>query len=171
MRFLQSIHNYDLLTFEWFLRRKHRNVAVRVSRVISFTADGPFYAAAALVFIYLRSWHVVKLLALGFIVERTCYAVFKSLFKRNRPPAAIPGFKSVVEPSDQFSFPSGHTSAAFLMATSVSFAIPGAAWFLYPWACSVGVARVTLGVHFPTDVLAGAIMGHLIATLLIGNVI
>lgn len=99
----------------------------------------------------------------AFVSERACYFVLKSHFRRNRPPQAIPGFQSVVQPSDQFSFPSGHTSAAFLAATMVYLFLPEIGWILYPWACTVGMSRVLLGVHFPTDTVAGALLGSSIA--------
>lgn len=167
MRLLKSIHNYDVITFAWCLNHKHRDRLARISRVVSFSADGPLYVLAGVCFLILQNWQIAKLLAAGFLIERSCYTLFKILFKRNRPPAAIPGFKSAVEPSDQFSFPSGHTSAAFLMACSISYFFPFMAWVLYPWACSVGMARVFLGVHFPTDILAGAVLGISISSLLI----
>lgn len=168
MRLLQSIHNYDVQTFSWFLGLKHRNQAVKAAKIASFTADGPLYVVIALLFIYLQQWDIVKLIAAVFVVERCLYFIFKSLFKRNRPPQAIPGFESAITPSDKFSFPSGHTSAAFLMAAILASVVPGLGWFMYPWAASIGMARVALGVHFPTDVMAGALMGHTIALLLIG---
>ncbi|HCW08997.1 MAG TPA: hypothetical protein DGG95_16700 [Cytophagales bacterium] len=60
-----------------------------------------------------------------------------------------------------YSFPSGHTSAAFSLATSVSIAYPK--WYVitpaYLWATAVGYSRMDLGVHYPSDVLAGAIIG------------
>jgi len=59
------------------------------------------------------------------------------------------------------SFPSGHTSGAFALATSVSMAYPK--WYViapsYIWAVAVGYSRMDLGVHYPSDVLAGAVIG------------
>lgn len=167
MRWLHNIHQLDVQTFSWCLRRKHRNIAIAISRGVSYTANGPFYALAGVLFMVAEHWPLVKLLALGFLIERCLYFVFKNAFKRNRPPEAIPGYTSIVQPSDKFSFPSGHTSAAFLVAVAVSWAFPVMAWILLPWAVSVGVARVMLGVHFPTDTLAGAALGSSLCLFLI----
>ncbi|MCV6604885.1 MAG: phosphatase PAP2 family protein, partial [Porticoccaceae bacterium] len=87
--------------------------------------------------------------------------------KRDRPADALPEFKSFITPSDKFSLPSGHTSAAFLMAGILCHLFNPLVWLLYPWACLVGTSRVFLGVHFPTDILAGATMGSSIALMAI----
>jgi len=167
MRLLQNIHHFDLLTFDWCLRRKHRDVAVHLSRFVSRTADGPLYLIFGVVFMLTKNWDMAKIMAAAFAVERVLYFIFKSFFRRNRPAVAIPGFKSAIVPSDQFSFPSGHTSAAFLVACALSVGFPVLVWVVYPWACCVGAARVMLGVHFPTDILAGAFLGHSVCMLVI----
>ncbi|TQV73496.1 phosphatase PAP2 family protein [Exilibacterium tricleocarpae] len=164
---LESIHRCDLVTFSWCLRRKHRSALIKLSRLISRSADGPLYALGALVLACYGNWQMVSLLGLAFAVERLVYFCSKRHFKRNRPPQAIPGFESVIKPSDQFSFPSGHTSAAFLTAGILSHAFPYLSPLLYPWAAAVGGSRVMLGVHFPSDIVAGALLGHTLSLLVL----
>ena len=163
MKLLQVIHLFDLRTFDWCLRRKHRDALITIARVISHTADGYLYLALAAVLAIIGQLELLTVLFVGFTIERIAYFFLKNRLKRNRPPQAIPGFKSVIEPSDQFSFPSGHTSAAFLFAVTISTAAPSLAPLLFIWAVMVGFARVILGVHFPTDTVAGALLGSSIA--------
>ncbi|MBU2097672.1 MAG: phosphatase PAP2 family protein, partial [Gammaproteobacteria bacterium] len=157
-----------------FCKVNNSRLSRRFFRTISSSADGPFYLfAAALSWLLLRdsSLHFISLLGLSFLTERPLYFILKNGLKRNRPAQAIPGFVSIIVPSDHFSFPSGHTSGAFIFATSLMLALPESTGVsiidlnviviavLYSWAIMVAASRVMLGVHFPGDTMAGALLG------------
>ena len=80
---------------------------------------------------------------------------------RLRPYEKYPGMVRPIEPPSSPSFPSGHTAAAFSLATSLSITYPK--WYVIApsalWACGVGYARINQGVHYPSDVLTGAVIG------------
>lgn len=104
------------------------------------------------------------ILGAGYAAERLLYLVLKKGIKRNRPPNVIPGFSSVIKASDEFSFPSGHTSAAFLAVTTLVLVLPSPMIaVLYSWSVTVALSRIVLGVHFPLDTVAGALLGSLTA--------
>ena len=168
MNILQNIHAVDVQTFSWCMARKHRAKLTSIGRAISFSADGPLYAALAILLWFAGYDTLVLVLGAGFLVERIVYFVLKRGFKRNRPADALEDFCSFIIPSDQFSFPSGHTSGAFFMAYCLSEWFPGLNVILYFWAANVGLSRIFLGVHFPTDTVIGALLGSACAALMIG---
>ncbi len=82
---------------------------------------------------------------------------------RKRPCAIEPHCWATLLPPDQFSFPSGHTITAFAVAVSLSRFYPELAPGLFFCAVSVAASRILLGMHFLSDVLAGAVIGTLLA--------
>ena len=67
------------------------------------------------------------------------------------------------KPLDHFSFPSGHTLHAVAFGLVALFYYPLLAMVLIPFIAMVGISRVVLGLHYPSDVLAGAAIGYVIA--------
>jgi membrane-associated phospholipid phosphatase len=86
--------------------------------------------------------------------------VLKHAVNRTRPFITYPFIEKAAYAGSP-SFPSGHTSDAFALATSLSIAYPK--WYViipsYTWAGLVGYSRMDLGVHYPSDVLGGAVIG------------
>ncbi|ASF47130.1 phosphatase PAP2 family protein [Methylovulum psychrotolerans] len=173
MKLLLSIHKYDVFMFTWLLNAKIHSTLSNISRYLSKTGDGQLYVLIAAVLYFSEGLEspLLRAMLLAFLVERPLYFVLKNSFKRNRPEAALKNFRSIIKPSDKFSFPSGHTSAAFMVATLLAYFFPALLVPLYGWAAAVALSRVVLGVHFPTDTLMGGILGICTALFSLGQII
>ena len=87
----------------------------------------------------------------------------KPIFRRVRPFVNREARVVGIRPADH-SFPSGHTASSFAAATALAFFYPRAAPLAYGVATAVGVSRVHLGVHFPSDAAVGGAIGIGIGT-------
>ncbi|MFC0444611.1 phosphatase PAP2 family protein [Pseudidiomarina halophila] len=161
VRWLATLSRYDQQWFCWCSQRSQSFQQQRWIRVLSRTGDGHCYALIALL---LGSTSAapgnafVLTLAAGFSIEIPLFILIKRWLKRPRPYQTL-SITAVIRAHDQFSFPSGHTTAAFLFAGIASSFYPAWTPLWMSWATGVGLSRILLGVHYPGDILAGAVLG------------
>jgi undecaprenyl-diphosphatase len=159
---LKTISNFDVVGFLWFNRLQTSGPVRGVFKAISHTGDGHLYiglATAALISQNDQNLMWLQAVLLAFIFELPCFMLLKAFFKRERPFNKLPSCMRAVQPSDEFSMPSGHTAAAFLVASLLAQFYEDVALIAYCWAGLIGLSRVVLGVHYPTDIAAGATLG------------
>lgn len=173
MKLIDTVHNADVKLFNSLIHSPSYKTLGPLAFYVSKTGDGHLYVLLGLGLFVVQGADslFLKALFLAFLIERPIYFVLKNSFKRNRPQQALRGYKSLVVPSDLFSFPSGHSSAAFMVATIVAWFLPVLFLPLLLWAMLVALSRVILGVHFPTDTLMGMLLGAGVAMSVLAGVI
>lgn len=116
---------------------------------------------------------VLLLIPLIFLSDQTSSTVIKGLVSRPRPCHVIDGVPVVqgvhllVDCGGGKSFPSSHAVNNFAVATLFAFYYRRWKWWLYGWAALVALSRPAVGVHYPSDILAGAVIGAALALLLV----
>lgn len=96
------------------------------------------------------------------------YRALKNVLVRERPYMTHATIICAGRPLDRFSFPSGHTLHAVSFTLIVCSGLPLLAVLLVPAAVLIALSRVVLGLHYPSDVLAGGLLGATIASLTMG---
>ncbi|MBC7983848.1 MAG: phosphatase PAP2 family protein [Candidatus Obscuribacterales bacterium] len=91
------------------------------------------------------------------------YKWMKQRWVRERPYISHLSIRAGTAPLDRYSFPSGHTLHAVCFAVLFAVYFPVLSWIVIPFAALVAVSRVVLGLHYPTDVAMGALLGASLA--------
>ena len=159
---LRKVAQLDKSLFLLLFNGNASNWLKNSALVFSKTGNGGLYLLIAIGFGWLdnepeRQMMTITLL-IGFLIERPIYYVAKNSFARIRPCDCLVKGAYII-PSDKFSLPSGHSSGAFLVAIILVQYFPELAELWFSWAACVAASRVLLGVHFPVDVVLGALMG------------
>ena len=120
---------------------------------------GPF-----LIETHLKTGRPIAELAASHDVHRSwLYKLLKRTFVRERPFITHSGISLQAAPLDRYSFPSGHTLHAVAFTWQAVAKFPELAWVLVPLASLIAASRVILGLHYPSDVLAGGLIGAALA--------
>ncbi|WP_232784969.1 phosphatase PAP2 family protein [Psychromonas sp. MB-3u-54] len=170
MTLFNNIYQYDLKLLMWCRKSSTSHHFISLVRITSKSGDGYLQLLLPAIYWLMATQfynHFLILIMLTFMLERLLYFILKHTLCRRRPPQVIPDFKSIIQASDQFSFPSGHSMAAFTLAGLFTFHFGVIALPLYIWATAVAISRVILGVHFPTDILAGAFIGTILVYIMV----
>ena len=140
----------------------------RVFQIASRLGDGLIWYALILVLPLMFGRAAVKpaiVMALTGALGVLVYALLKRVFVRERPFITHAAIDRGAAPLDRYSFPSGHTLHAVSFTWQACAHFPELAWAVLPLAALIASSRVVLGLHYPSDVLAGAAIGAALAEL------
>jgi undecaprenyl-diphosphatase len=138
-----------------------------VAAIFAHSGDSWFWGAALILLWFVsdsqwKKWGVVEFLGISLLA--VLVMSIKFLVRRRRPEGE---WGSIYRNTDPHSFPSGHAARSFLIAV-LATALAPASWLavvLWVWAPLVALARVSMGVHYVSDIVAGAIVGIVAALI------
>lgn len=166
--FLEVVTTWDASVITAIYENVHSAFLTMFFRIVTLLGEGGiFWIAVAVILLFFKKTRrsgicIGASLLIGVIVGN---GIIKNVVARPRPYDAIEGIESVVSHLSDYSFPSGHSLCCFEAATALAmnrtkWAIPA-----YVGAVLVAVSRLFLFVHYPTDVICGALLGVLFGVL------
>jgi len=164
---LQQISHWDMELCLLFNRQSRRLSIRQLFRIASRLGDGVFwYVLMSVLLLRYQAdalLPVIHMLAAGG-TGTLIYKLIKSKTLRPRPFNVSPDIICAGNTLDQFSFPSGHTLHATVFSIVAVYYFPALVWLLLPFSLLVALSRPILGLHYPSDVLAGALIGATLAS-------
>ena len=152
----------------WMHRASARDWVVRLLAAVSRIGDGWIWFAIV-VFLPIVDGPVgtsasVRLVGVG-IVNLILYKIIKRWIARPRPYRTCPGICARTRSLDEFSFPSGHALHSMAFSVILPMYYPLSALIVWPLTILIALSRIVLGLHYPSDVIVGALIGGITAAV------
>jgi undecaprenyl-diphosphatase len=162
-----KILDLDLRGCLYFNNLSHTQSIALVFKIISRLGDGTFWFAMVAIMWLLQGpqytiqvLYIVTFSSIGTLI----YKILKTKTVRPRPYQVHQVIRIGERPLDHFSFPSGHTLHAVMAMILIGYVQPLLLFIMLPFTVLVALSRMVLGLHYPTDVLVGAIIGATVAS-------
>ena len=159
---IELINSIDIATMEFVQNNLHNPIMDKVMIFITSLGDAGFiWILIALGLLINKKYRKVGItllvaLVLGVILGN---GILKNIIERSRPFINMEGINLLIKAPTSYSFPSGHTTSSFAAALVLSMNFKNKTVYIFILAALIAFSRVYLGVHFPTDIIAGIILG------------
>ena len=147
-----------------FLSNRRIKAFTAFMKFMTRVGDGVPWFILCVVFLAINIYAGLAL-AISSIMQILLQVVIKRIFSRERPYEKYEDISHAMAPPDKFSFPSGHTAGAFAIAFVFYYFFPVLFVPMLVIASLIAFSRIYLGLHYPTDVLAGIILGLISAII------
>lgn len=154
----------DFMILDWVQAHLRCGILDMVMPWITALGEfGAFWMLLTVVFLIRRDTRQVGvMMAIALALDVVlCNGIIKPLAARPRPFAVRPEIELLIKAPRDYSFPSGHTAASFAAAGVMWFARQRGRWAAMVLAALIGLSRIYLYVHYPSDVVCGAVLGLL----------
>jgi undecaprenyl-diphosphatase len=164
IRIVNTFYGFDCRLLQKVNRHFDKKFLNLFFRMITHLGGAPFTISAALILL-LMVWNdennrlIAFSSALSLTLSHIPVQLVKRFFPRKRPYLKVPETKHPEEPLQDHSFPSGHTTAIFSLVIPYVLSMPDLFFILVPIGIFVGISRIYLGLHYPSDVVAGGVLG------------
>jgi undecaprenyl-diphosphatase len=167
-RLISACYQFECRLFQEVNRHFDKKVLNLFFRTITNLGGAAFTIVATILLILVSSeqskWTAVSS-ALALLVSHIPVQIVKKLFPRKRPYLTLEKTKYPLNPLKDHSFPSGHTTAIFSVIIPYVLFIPYLSFVLIPLGLCIGLSRIYLGLHYPSDVIAGGLLGTIAGTI------
>jgi len=159
LRWTQAIHSvarWPVVIFALVIASRLADGVLWYTLIIVFPLMGGLTGTAC----------AMQMIGVG-VLNLTIYRYLKPRVCRLRPFVTCPGVLARTSALDTYSFPSGHTLHAVSFSIVIAYHYPIATLLVGPFALIVAVSRLVLGLHYPSDVVVGAVVGAATAALVL----
>lgn len=162
MRLIHAFHDFERRLFTGINRHFDKKYLNFFFRFITHLG-GAIFTIASVLALLLFSSNQMRLTAAAsaaaLALSHVPVFLLKKVFPRKRPYLVLERTQVPANPLNDHSFPSGHTTAIFSVIIPYAIQMPGLAILLLPMGICVAVSRIYLGLHYPSDVIAGLLLG------------
>lgn len=159
---IEVINTFDKEVIMFIQNNLHSNFMDNIMVLITSMGDaGLIWILMGISLAISKKYRKVGFMVLGALILGLILGegILKNIIQRDRPFIDLEGINMIIKAPTSYSFPSGHTTSSFAAAGVIAMNFKNKSIYVFTLAILIALSRLYLGVHYPTDIIAGIILG------------